>query len=138
MTQEKIEKFKTDYQQLYGDELAIALQNTPNGDSLKVEAFVNRVERLILTLIKKTSPTFNENELSEYQEEQIWNSLLEQAYYTINVGDFTIFSGVDFANNSIMDNQALRKRIYSSIAIDILTASGLLYVGIRRGGTFGY
>ena len=64
--------------------------------------------------------------------------MLEQAYYTINVGDFTIFSGVDFSNNSMMDNKALKEKIYSSFAIDILKSSGLLYVGIRRGGNFGY
>lgn len=138
MTEEKQKKFSTNYQELYGDELAVALSNTPNGESLNEKAFINRIERLIYTLIKKTSPTFDENDLSEYQEEQIWNAMLEQAYYTINVGDFSIFSGVDFSNNSLMDNQALQKRIYSSIAIDILKSSGMLYVGIRRGGTFGY
>lgn len=138
MTKEKIEQFKTNYQELYGEELAVALANTPNGDSLKEVAFINRIERLIYTLIKKTSPTFDPTNLSEYQEENIWNAMLEQAYYTINVGDFTIFSGVDFSNNSMMDNKALKEKIYSSFAIDILKSSGLLYVGIRRGGNFGY
>ena len=138
MTKEKIEQFKTNYQELYGEELAVALSNTPNGDSLKEEYFINRIERLIYTLIKKTSPTFDPTNLSEYQEENIWNAMLEQAYYTINVGDFTIFSGVDFSNNSMMDNKALKEKIYSSFAIDILKSSGLLYVGIRRGGNFGY
>ena len=138
MTTEKIKQFQTNYQELYGEELAVALSNTPNGDSLKEVAFINRIERLIYTLIKKTSPTFDPTNLSEYQEENIWNAMLEQAYYTINVGDFTIFSGVDFSNNSMMDNKALKEKIYSSFAIDILKSSGLLYVGIRRGGNFGY
>lgn len=138
MTTEKIKQFKTNYQELYGEELAVALANTPNGESLKEVAFINRIERLIYTLIKKTSPTFDPTNLSEYQEENIWNAMLEQAYYTINVGDFTIFSGVDFSNNSMMDNKALKEKIYSSFAIDILKSSGLLYVGIRRGGNFGY
>lgn len=138
MTTEKIKQFQTNYQELYGEELAVALANTPNGDSLKEEYFINRIERLIYTLIKKTSPTFDPTNLSEYQEENIWNAMLEQAYYTINVGDFTIFSGVDFSNNSMMDNKALKEKIYSSFAIDILKSSGLLYVGIRRGGNFGY
>lgn len=138
MTTEKIKQFQTNYQELYGEELAVALSNTPNGESLKEVAFINRIERLIYTLIKKTSPTFDPTNLSEYQEENIWNAMLEQAYYTINVGDFTIFSGVDFSNNSMMDNKALKEKIYSSFAIDILKSSGLLYVGIRRGGNFGY
>ena len=131
---DKLEKFETDYQSIYGEELSIALANTPNGDSLQTKPFYHRIKTLIYTYIKMISPTFDENNLSEYQEEQIWNAMLEQAYYTINVGDFSIFSGVDFTNNSIMDNLAIRKRIYAPIAIDILRASGLLYTGFNRGG----
>ena len=45
MTTEKIKQFQTNYQELYGEELAVALSNTPNGDSLKEVAFINRIER---------------------------------------------------------------------------------------------
>lgn len=138
MTKEKIELFKTNYQELYGEELGVALDNTPNSDSINEVAFINRIERLIHTLIKKMSPTFDETNLSEYQEEQIWNAMLEQAFYVINVGDFTLFSGVDFTNNSAMDYNELQKRVYSPITLDILKSSGLLYTGLRRGGIFGY
>lgn len=136
MTEEKIKQFETEYRDLYDEELAIALENTPNGDSLKSKAFVNRVERLIYTLIGSISPTFDKDNLSEYQQEQIWNAMLEQAYYTINVGDFSIFSGVDFTNNTFIDDKALQRRIYSPIATDILKSSGLLYTGLSRGVRF--
>lgn len=131
---EKFEKFQTEYQEIYGEELAIALENTPNGDSIDVKSFYRRIKMLIHTYIKMISPTFDENNLSDYQQEQIWNAMLEQAYYTINVGDFSIFSGVDFTNNTIMDSMAIRKKIYSPISIDILRSSGLLYTGFSRGG----
>lgn len=131
---EKFEKFQTEYQEIYGEELAIALENTPNGDSINVKSFYRRIKMLIHTYIKMISPTFDENNLSDYQQEQIWNAMLEQAYYTINVGDFSIFSGVDFTNNTIMDSMAIRKKIYSPISIDILRSSGLLYTGLSRGG----
>lgn len=136
MTKEKIEQFQTEYMELYDEELAVALENTPNGESLTVKAFINRVERLIMTLINSVSPTFDKDNLSEYQQEQIWNALLEQAYYTINVGDFSIFSGVDFTTNTFIDDKALQRRIYSSIAVDILKSSGLLYTGLSRGVRF--
>lgn len=136
MTEEKIKQFQTEYMELYDEELAVALENTPNGESLTVKAFINRVERLIMTLINSVSPTFDKDNLSEYQQEQIWNALLEQAYYTINVGDFSIFSGVDFTNNTFIDDKALQRRIYSSIAVDILKSSGLLYTGLSRGVRF--
>lgn len=136
MTEEKIKQFETEYRDLYDEELAVALENTPNGESLTVKAFINRVERLIMTLINSVSPTFDKDNLSEYQQEQIWNALLEQAYYTINVGDFSIFSGVDFTNNTFIDDKALQRRIYSSIAVDILKSSGLLYTGLSRGVRF--
>lgn len=136
MTEEKIKQFETEYRDLYDEELAVALENTPNGESLTVKAFINRVERLIMTLINSVSPTFDKDNLSEYQQEQIWNALLEQAYYTINVGDFSIFSGVDFTTNTFIDDKALQRRIYSSIAVDILKSSGLLYTGLSRGVRF--
>lgn len=136
MTEEKIKQFQTEYMELYDEELAVALENTPNGESLTVKAFINRVERLIMTLINSVSPTFDKDNLSEYQQEQIWNALLEQAYYTINVGDFSIFSGVDFTTNTFIDDKALQRRIYSSIAVDILKSSGLLYTGLSRGVRF--
>lgn len=129
----KQEKFQVDYMQNYGEELQVALENTPTAENINITAFINRIELLILTLIKKTSPLFDETKLSEYQEENLWQAMLEQAYYVINVGDYSIISGVDFINNSAMSNELINSKRYSPLAIDILKSSGLLYTGLRRG-----
>lgn len=101
--------------------------------AMTVAALINRTELIILTKIKLCNPSFQEDEATEYEKNEIKRALLEQVAYMTNVGDFSLITGYDPINNSLADIKELHKRRIAPLAKDILIAAGLLYKGVRRG-----
>jgi len=129
MTQTEITTFINDYQNRFGENLGSMLEALPK--PMTSTAFVNRVELLIELLLGK-SPTYNPDKLSTFQRNQIHLAQLEQAFYMVHTEDYSIISGIDFANGQVVDKKQINTRIYSKVAYEVLEDSGLLYSGFRK------
>lgn len=122
-----IEKFKNDMREHYGIDLDIQLE----GNEHKVEAFYRRVKMVINAEIKMCNPRFKEDRIKDWQVKEIWNAILEQAYYMMNNYDMNIVAGYDPINNTTIPIEEIRKRAFSPLARTILRNAGLMYAGIR-------
>ena len=99
---------------------------------LTAKTFVNRVNDIVDLEIKSRNPTYRDDaELSDYQNEQIYNAKIEQALYMLNVDDYTLITGYNPITNSIVSTKEISDRAFSPLARKILLASGMFYCGFR-------
>lgn len=121
-----VQDFNNDIMLKYDVNLDIQLK----GSSNKVNVFFERVKMIVYQEIKSNNPSFNEADLDDVVKDELWNAILEQAYYLIYNYDMNIVGGFDPITGATVPIDEIRKRSFSPLAKTILTNAGLLYRGI--------
>ena len=132
MTEQQHSDFINKFVEYTGQNLEDLLRNL-QPLSMTEAAFINRVEDIIRTEIRRRNPSFADRTPTEYEQGVILKAMLEQAVYMANAGDFSLVTGYDPVTNSAVDLRELRRRRFSPLAKDTLSSAGLFYSGIRHG-----
>lgn len=122
-----------DFKQLFKDKTGIDLEKEL-GSSNKIEPFRLRITNIILEYIKEQCPTYDEEDLTDYQKQVIDEAIIEQGYYIISTGvDLTTYLGIDNVTGQTTPIADIRKRIIAPLARQKLKNAGLLFKGFGSG-----
>lgn len=134
MTFQEANKFIDEYASYTGKDLNEVVKLHPQLSLLfgNGAAFVQRVERIITEEIKYRAPLVNLDDMSDIQKAALRNAITEQITYTVASGDFSLISGYNDVDNTSLSTKEIRQKMFSPLAIKILTNAGLLYSGLDR------
>lgn len=92
--------------------------------------FIKRQSQIIDRYIRNRCPNYTNFKMSAYRISQVKLAIIEQCLYVINTNDYTLISGYNRLNNSLISQENRNALIVGPEAQRILLASGLLYSGI--------
>ncbi len=127
-------KLVNDYNNKHKKSLSESLSESPQVDEMSESEFIERVSLIIVEEIKTRSASarrlISEDKLSATQVLTIEKAILEQAFYIIYAGDYSLITGFNPDQNSIVNIQELRARQFSPLALKLLKNAGLFYAGL--------
>lgn len=114
--------------------LSECLEESAQLSDLSPTEYMDRIHLIILEEIKARSPQSGrliaKEKLSAIQILAIKNAIVEQAFYTLYAGDYSLIIGFNPDTNSLADLKQLKARQFSTLAIKTLRNAGLLYAGL--------
>lgn len=127
-------KLVNDYNNKHKKSLSESLSESPQVDEMSESEFIERVALIIVEEIKTRSASarrlIDGEKLSATQVLTIEKAILEQAFYTVYAGDYSLITGFNPDQNSLVNIQELRARQFSPLALKLLKNAGLFYAGL--------
>lgn len=99
-------------------------------DNETIQSFLTKQHTLMEALIGAYNPKFDLDRLNDTLRAKYDKAFLVQIEYALNNVDMSNLSGINFANNQVLDLRILKERYISPVAQMLLMKSGLLYRGI--------
>lgn len=114
--------------------LGTSIEDSAQVNEMTEQEFMERISTIIVEEIKSRSATarrlIDGEKLSATQIVAITNAILEQAFYVVYAGDYSLITGFNPDQNSTVNIQELRARQFSPLALKILKNAGLFYAGL--------
>lgn len=123
-----------EFNSLHKKPLGEYLEESAQAQEMSELEFTKRIALIITEEIKSRSAKARrliiDGKLTATQFLAIKEAILEQMFYTINAGDYSLIIGFNPDQNSLVNLQELRARQFSPLAIKILKNAGLFYAGL--------